>query len=51
MWTAKLKEDENGDLILIFPEKLLKQLGWKEGTAVAWSDNLNGTFTLVKEEK
>lgn len=30
--TLELKEDENGDLVLEFPDELLDSMGWGEGT-------------------
>lgn len=45
------EEDENGDLVLNFPEELLEAMGWKEGTTLDISV-LPGTIVLreVKAE-
>lgn len=45
------EEDENGDLVLNFPEELLEAMGWKEGTTLDIS-TLPGTIVLreVKEK-
>ena len=48
-YTATVIEDENGDLILPFPEELLEELGWKIGDKLLWKDNENGTFTIQKD--
>ena len=37
--------DENGDLILTFPEELLEAMSWGEGTTIDWSVS-PGTITL-----
>ena len=48
-WTVKLEEDENGDLILPFPDDLLTDLGWAEGTVLEW-DIIDGQVH-IKEKK
>lgn len=42
--------EEDGELILPFPEELMKELGWKVGDTLQWIDNNDGTFTIVKAE-
>lgn len=49
-YTVKLEEDKNGDLILPFSDKLLKEMGWKEGDTLQWKDNENGSYTLSKKD-
>lgn len=48
-WTVKVEKDGD-DLILPFPEEMLKELDWKEGDVLKWIDNGNGTFGLRKQE-
>ena len=50
-YTVKLEEDKNGDLILPFSDKLLKEMGWKEGDTLQWKDNENGSYTLSKKDE
>ena len=51
-WTVIVEEDPaTGDLILPLPKELLKSLGWIEGDDLDWSDNNDGTFTVVKVTK
>ena len=50
-YTITLEEDpETGDLILPFPEDMLKEVGWKEGDTLDWKDNKDGTFSITKKE-
>jgi hypothetical protein len=49
-WTVELQDDpETGDLILPFPEDMLKETGWKEGDELIWTDNKNGSWSLAKK--
>jgi len=49
-WTITVEEadDGSGDLVLPFPEDLLKQAGWKEGDTLDWQDNGDGSWSLTK---
>jgi hypothetical protein len=49
-WTITVEEadDGSGDLVLPFPEDLLKQAGWKEGDTLDWHDNGDGSWSLTK---
>ncbi len=48
-YVVKLEEDENGDLLLPFPDELLNDMGWKEGTVLHWEINENGQV-IIKEQ-
>lgn len=48
-WTAKIIEDENGELVLEFPEDLLKTMNWSEGTELEWTDNKDGSWSIRKK--
>lgn len=51
-YTLDVEEDpETGDAILTFPPEMLKQIGWKEGDTLNWSDNGDGSYTLTKKDK
>ena len=52
-WTIVLEEadDGSGDLILPFPDALLKEAGWKEGDILEWIDNENGSYSLRKRDE
>jgi len=41
--------DDDG--VLIFPDKFLEELGWKEGDVLEWIDNNDGSFSLVKPDE
>ena len=50
-WTVTLEEDpKTGELIMPLPPELMSAAGWKEGDALHWIDNRDGSWTLVKEE-
>ena len=36
MSTLEVKTNEKGELFIEFPEKLLNQMGWDEGTLLDW---------------
>ena len=46
-WVAEIEEDEFGELVLVFPEDLIKQLGWKDGDSITWDTHDDGTVSLV----
>lgn len=48
VYTVAVQEDENGDLILPFPDGLLQEMGWLEGDILYWKDNGDGTFAISK---
>lgn len=49
-WTVTVEEDpETGDLILPFPEDLLKIQGWKEGDTLKWDNNEDGSWSITKK--
>ena len=41
-------EEDNGDLIFPFPDKLLDELGWKEGDVIEWTHNQDGSLSARK---
>ena len=49
-WTVTLEEDpDTGDVMLPFPEEMLKDLEWHEGDIIEWIDNKDGSWSLVKK--
>ena len=48
---SKVKLEQDGeDLILPLSDDLMKQVGWKVGDTVRWTDNKDGTWSLHKVE-
>ena len=45
---ATIKERENGELYLEFPDELMDEMGWNEGDTLEWKDNGNGSWTIQK---
>jgi bifunctional DNA-binding transcriptional regulator/antitoxin component of YhaV-PrlF toxin-antitoxin module len=53
IYKAKVEEDSNGNLILIFPDELMEEMGWEVGDDLEW-DVVNGEvqiFNLKKFDK
>lgn len=50
-YIGKVVEDENGDLIIVFPDDMIKSLNWDENTQIEWFDNNDGTFTIKRVEE
>lgn len=48
---ATIKERENGELYLEFPEELMEEMGWNEGDTLEWKDNGDGSWTIQKVSK
>ena len=44
-----LTVDDDG--VLTFPDKLIEELGWKEGDVLQWIDNKDGSFSLKKHDE
>ena len=45
-WILTVEEDG----ILLLPQDLLDEAGWKEGDHLHWIDNKDGSLSIVKEE-
>jgi bifunctional DNA-binding transcriptional regulator/antitoxin component of YhaV-PrlF toxin-antitoxin module len=53
IYRAKVEEDPNGNLILIFPDELMEEMGWEVGDDLEWNV-VNGEvqiFNLKKFDK
>ena len=48
-YTARLEEDENGDLVLPLPEELLEELNWQIDDTLEWKVLENGNIILNKK--
>ena len=49
-YTVQLLEDEDGEMILPFPDELLKELDWKPGDQLLVTENGDGTYSITKDE-
>ncbi|WJZ48337.1 AbrB/MazE/SpoVT family DNA-binding domain-containing protein [Synechococcus phage DSL-LC02] len=51
-YTVELFEDDNGDLILPFPEELIEEVGWEDGDVVEFKIDNQGIriHNITKEE-
>ena len=50
-WIVELTEDpETKDLLLPFPEDILKLMDWEEGTVLCWEITTNNTLLIKKKE-
>ena len=49
----EVKEDENGELFIEFPDDLLDQLAWKPGDMVNWihQDSCNWIITKTNDNE
>jgi hypothetical protein len=48
-YTVELLSDGD-DVILPFPDDLIKNLGWKEGDTLVFKDLGEGTFSITKSD-
>jgi hypothetical protein len=50
-YTAHVEEDpETKELVLVFPDEVMEQVGWNIGDTIQWTDNKNGSWTLTRKE-
>ena len=47
---TEVKEDDNGELYIEFPESLLEKLGWTENTALWWKVDTNKNTVILSEK-
>jgi hypothetical protein len=45
-----VKQFEDGDLYIEFPDELLGEVNWKEGDTLVWTDLKNGSWSLSKKD-
>ena len=50
IWTVDVKEDNNGDAVIEFPDDLLANVGWQEGDEITWQDLGDGSWSLRKKD-
>ena len=50
-WIETVQEDENGELVLPFPQELLDEVGWKPGDNLEWVDRGDGTWEIRQKPR
>lgn len=48
-WVLPVEDDMKDNYLIIFPEDLISEVGWKKGDTLIWEDNFDGSFTLRKK--
>ena len=49
-YTGTIAEDDNGELVLVFSEEFINELGWKEGDSIIWDVDETNRVVIVKKE-
>jgi hypothetical protein len=49
-YTGVIEQDSNGELVLVFPDDLLKELDWKPDDTLLWKQLDDDRWTLTKYE-
>lgn len=49
-WAAEVKQNDEGDLFIEFPEMLMQQMGWNEGDTMVWKVQPDGNIFLSKQD-
>ena len=51
IFETDIKEDENGDQYIEFSDELMKTVGWEIGDTLEWSENKDGSWSLLKTKE
>ncbi len=49
-WTLDVKQHDDGDFFIEFPDEVLEGADWQPGDTIEWIDNKDGSWTLKKRE-
>lgn len=49
-FTIPVEVDGDDHCFITFPDELLEELGWSEGTELEWSEDIDGSIILRKSE-
>ena len=49
IYTSIIEKDENGELYLVIPDDLIKELDWKEGDTLNW--NIEGDTVILSRKE
>lgn len=47
-YSVPIIEDEDGELMIEFPDELMEAVNWNIGDTILWTDNEDGTWVLTK---
>ena len=47
-FTAEVKEGEDGEQYIVFPDELMKELGWVEGDTLDFAGQEDGSVLIKK---
>jgi hypothetical protein len=47
-YMTTVDKDDDGELLLSFPDELMDAMAWVPGDVLEWIDNEDGTWTLNK---
>ena len=47
-YVTTVVEDSSGDLVLVFPDKMMEAMDWNFGYVLNWYENDDGSWTLTK---
>lgn len=50
-YVLEVQEDEHGECYVTFPDELLEETGWVEGTTLEWSEEIDGSIILKKVDE
>lgn len=48
-YSSQVQTDENGELYIIIPDDLIKELDWKEGDMLQWS--IDGETVILSRKE
>lgn len=49
-WTGKVIE-ENGELLLVFPEEMIESLGWTQGDTIVWDTEPGSKVVIARKAR
>ena len=50
-WRVHIQEEEDGNLVLPFPQEMLDEVGWHPGDNLEWVDRGDGTWEIRKKNE
>ena len=48
--TATIESNDEGELIMVFPDHLITELGWNPNDTLVWTIQDNGNILLTKQD-